>query len=218
MASIEALHACAERHLRAYIDPRGPRAFAVYDRQGNPDRLEPVDCLVPALLSVPFGYSHVIPLFQPEGAGAVLLSAMQAVLDDQSCATADFFEVSLDTTGGPWALVDRALVASGDLKGVKAVAVTKILHRKRPHLVPIFDQSIYRFYTGETPPPGAYKDTPRRLWPLLQDDLRSQREWLTKLASPIITPDRRPLSPLRAADILIWEHEVTGRTGAPDAS
>jgi hypothetical protein len=218
VTSIAALHGCAERHLRNYVDPFGPRAFGVYDRQGDPGRLEPVDCLAPALLSVPIGYKQVVPLFQPVGPGADLLRAMQAVLDDESCVTADFLDIPLDEQAGPWSLVDQALVASAEVAGVKAVSVTKILHRKRPHLVPIFDQCIYRFYTGQNPPAGAYKDTPRRLWPLFQHDLRSHREWLTKLASPVMTPDGRPLSPLRAADVVIWEHEVTGCAGGPDGA
>jgi hypothetical protein len=210
VTSIASLHACAERHLRHYIDPHGPRAFTAYDRQGDPARLEPVDCLAPVLLSVRLTYGQVIPLFQPEGAGAALRWAMQAVLDDPACATADFLDVSLDPDAGPWALVDRAIVAGKDVAEVKAVAITKILHRKRPHLVPIFDKKVYRFYLGENPSSGAYQDTPRRLWPVLQHDLRSHREWLTKLAAPVLTPDGRSLSPLRAADIVIWEHQVTG--------
>ncbi|MEW1863063.1 DUF6308 family protein [Streptomyces sp. NPDC088194] len=210
MLSLAALTGCAERHLGHYIDIGGPRAFNTYDRQGNPDRLEPVDCLAPALLSVPISYGQVVPLFQPDGAGASLLEAMQAVLGDRRCVTADFLDVRLDDREGPWHLVDRALALSGNVKGIKAVAVTKILHRKRPHLVPIFDSSVYRFYTGEVPPVGACRDTPRTLWPLYQSDLRAHRRWLTELASHTVTPDGRPLSLLRAADIVIWEHEVTG--------
>ncbi|MCG6499626.1 DUF6308 family protein [Kitasatospora sp. A2-31] len=215
MPGIAALHACAQRHLHDYTDPGGRRAFATYDRQGDPAALEPVDCLAPALLSVPLGHRQVVPLFQPDGPGAGLLRAMQAVLDDEACATADFLDLALDDPAGPWALVDRALAASRDVAGVKAVAVTKILHRKRPRLVPIFDRSIHRFYTGLTPPTGAYQDTPRTLWPLLQNDLRRHRAWLTDLAAPVTTPDGRPLSPLRAADIVIWEHAATGCTAGP---
>ncbi|MFJ3793323.1 DUF6308 family protein [Kitasatospora sp. NPDC090091] len=227
MPGIAALHTCAQRHLRDYTDPHGRRAFAAYDRQGDPAALEPVDCLAPALLSVPLGHRQVIPLFQPDGPGARLLRAMQDVLDDEACATADFLDLDLVPAGhdpvlddptGPWALVDRALAASRDVAGVKAVAVTKILHRKRPRLVPIFDRSIHRFYTGLTPPTGAYRDTPRTLWPLLQNDLRRHRTWLTDLAAPITTPDGRPLSPLRAADIVIWEHTAIGCTGGPATS
>ncbi|MFD0435286.1 DUF6308 family protein [Streptomyces chartreusis] len=213
--TIGALHGCAEKHLQTYTDPRGPRAFRTYDWQGDPDRLSPLDCLAPALLSVRMGYKQVVPLFHPDGPGAEVLQAMEAVLADKGCATADFLDVTLDPSTGPWSLVDRALVATGEAGGTglsdfKAVAVTKILHRKRPNLVPIFDSSIYQFYLGQRPVPGAYKDTPRRLWPLVQADLRRHRGWIQDLIVPIRTPDERPLSLLRAADIIIWEHTASG--------
>lgn len=213
--SIGRLRGCAERHLRAYTDPRGPRAFRTYDWQGDPERLSPLDCLAPALLSVRMGYKQVVPLFRPEGPGADVLHAMESVLTDRECATADFLDVDLDSPKGPWSLVDRALVATGEAGGTglpdfKAVAVTKILHRKRPRLVPIFDSTVYRFYLGDTPVAGAYKDTPRRLWPLLQSDLCHQQEWIKDLISSFRTPDDRPLSLLRAADIIIWEHAASG--------
>ncbi|MFF4147332.1 DUF6308 family protein [Streptomyces sp. NPDC001698] len=215
MRTIGTLRGCAEKHLQTYIDPRGPRAFRTYDWQGDPQRLSPLDCLAPALLSVRMGYKQVIPLFRPDGPGAEVLQAMEAVLASNACTTADFLDVTLDPSTGPWSLVDRALVATGEASGTglpdfKAVAVTKILHRKRPNLVPIFDSSIYQFYVGEKPVAGAYKDTPRRLWPLLQADLRRQRDWIEDLIVPIRTPDERPLSLLRAADIIIWEHTASG--------
>ncbi|MET8786167.1 DUF6308 family protein [Streptomyces sp. NPDC004589] len=215
MKSIGALRGCAARHLRTYTDPLGPRAFNTYDRLGDPDHLSPLDCLAPALLSVSIDYKQVVPLFHPDGPGADVLQAMQAVLSDRACAAADFLDVTLDPFEGPWSLVDRALVVTGEaggtgLRGFKAVAATKILHRKRPNLVPIFDRNIYQFYLGERPVRGAYKDTPRRLWPLLQADLRSQGEWIAGLTAAVSTPDGRPLSLLRAADIIIWEHTASG--------
>ncbi|MFE2830478.1 DUF6308 family protein [Streptomyces mirabilis] len=215
VSSIGTLRGCAEKHLQTYIDPRGPRAFRTYDWQGDPERLSPLDCLAPALLSVRIGYKQVVPLFRPDGPGAEVLRAMEAVLANEMCATADFLDVTLDARRGPWSLVDRALVATGEAGGTglpdfKAVAVTKILHRKRPNLVPIFDRNIYQFYLGENPISGAYKDTPRRLWPLLQADLHSQKEWIQDLIAAIRTPDDRRLSLLRAADIIIWEHAASG--------
>jgi hypothetical protein len=144
---------------------------------------------------------------------------MQAVLDDPRCAAADFIDVDLNDADGPWSRVDAAIYSSGDsggsnpLPGLKAVAVTKILHRKRPNLVPIFDSQVFEFYLGSPPPTGAYGETPRRLWPKLQADLRANRTWLADLAAPIKTPDDRSLSVLRAADIVIWEHMVTDCTG-----
>ncbi|MFD5857606.1 DUF6308 family protein [Streptomyces chartreusis] len=215
MRTIGTLRGCAAKHLQAYTDPRGPRAFRTYDWQGDPERLSPLDCLAPALLSVHMGYKQVVPLFRPDGPGAEVLQAMEAVLADKACTTADFLDVTLDPPTGPWSLVDRALVATGEAGGTglpvfKAIAVTKILHRKRPNLVPIFDASVYQFYVREKPVVGAYKDTPRRLWPLLQADLRRHRDWIQDLIVPIRTPDERPLSLLRAADIIIWEHTASG--------
>ncbi|MGP3928274.1 DUF6308 family protein [Streptomyces sp. 8N616] len=153
-------------------------------------------CLAPALLSVPIGYRQVVPLFRPDGPGALVLQAMQAVLDSAAGRSATFLEADLRAGEGAWALVDQALIASGEagghgVPGFKAVSVTKILHRKRPHLVPIFDTTVYRFYTGQAPPYGPYRDTPRRLWPLLQADLRANQEWLEEHASPLRTPDGR---------------------------
>lgn len=137
--TIGALHGCAEKHLQTYTDPRGPRAFRTYDWQGDPERLSPLDCLAPSLLSVRIGYKQVVPLFHPDGPGAEVLQAMEAVLANEACATADFLDVTLDPLTRPWSLVDRALVATGEAGGTglpdfKAVAVTKILHRKRPNL------------------------------------------------------------------------------------
>jgi hypothetical protein len=213
---VEALHGCAAAHLTRYTDPAGGRAFGTYDRQGDPAVLAPLDCLAPALLSVPIGWRQVIPLFQPSGPGAAVLRAMQAVLDDPECARASFADTDLNDEAGPWALVDAAIRSTGDsgqgnpVPGLKAVGVTKILHRKRPALVPIFDRWVYQFYLGTPPPAGAYGNAPRALWPLLQADLRASRAWLADLAAPVRTPDGRHLSVLRAADIIIWEHMATG--------
>ncbi|MGY1709119.1 DUF6308 family protein [Geodermatophilus sp. SYSU D00758] len=212
--SIAALRACAEKHLDHYTDRNGPRAFWTYDRLGDPDALTPLDCLAPALLSVRIDYHQVVPLFQEDCAGADVLKRLQAVLDVSAREPVDFLDLDLDDADGPWQHVDAALIACGEARGrgvprLKAVAATKILHRKRPAFVPIFDREIYRFYFGRRPPIGAYKEAPRRLWPVLQADLRASRSWLEKLAATKRTPDDRPLSPLRAADIVIWEHAVT---------
>jgi hypothetical protein len=210
------LRSCAAMHLARYTDTDGDRAFRTYDRQGAPATLTPLDCLAPALLSVRVSWRQVIPLFQPSGPGAVVLNAMQAVLDDPRCARASFVDIDLGDPDGPWALVDAAIRSSGGsgqgnpVPGLKAVGVSKILHRKRPALVPIFDRWVYQFYLDTPPPVGSYDKPPRKLWPLLQADLRANRAWLAGLAAPVRTPDGRRLSVLRAADIIIWEHMATG--------
>jgi hypothetical protein len=221
MSSIRILRACASAHLARYTHPGATdRAFNVYDRQGDPNLLAPVDCLAPVMLNVPITWEHVVRLFHPSDPAAVILTAMQGVLDDSRCAAADFSDLELNDQDGPWALVDAALCSSGDtgqgnpLPRFKGVAVTKILHRKRPALVPILDRYVFEFYTGAKLPRGSYLNSPRKLWPLLQAELRDNRDWLANLAGPVRTPDGRPLSILRAADIIVWEHMWNG--GAAD--
>jgi hypothetical protein len=161
-----------------------------------------LDCLAPALLSVRIDWQQVIPLFAPDNPGATILSAMQAVLDHPDSATTDFLTVDLDATTGAWHTVDAAILASGEadevgLKNFKAVAVTKILHRKRPQLVPIFDSLVYAFFVGQRPPAGPYREAPRRLWQLMQPDLVANQQWLEDLAAGTRTAEGRPLTLLR---------------------
>jgi hypothetical protein len=217
-SSIGSLRRCARRHLAEYTDPKGERAFATYDRLGDPDRLSPLDCLGPVLLSVRLTNRQVIPLFQPTGQGADLLAAMQAVLDHPNSGTTDFLTVDRTLPGTAWAAVEEALTAArahARVKWVKEVAITKILHRKRPNLVPIFDGRVYSFYRGHLPRQGPA--AARELFDDLQPDLAANRGWLADLARSVRTPDDRPLSVLRAADIILWEHQTGAAYGRPCA-
>jgi len=82
---------------------------------------------------------------------------------------------------------------------LKASKVTKILHRKRPRLVPIFDSRVGGFY-------GVAAGKPWDMWPIIQEELRAHGEWLKELAGPHRTPDNHELSLLRTLDIVVWEH------------
>lgn len=214
MPSIASLQACAEQHLADYTDPHGKRAFSTYDRLGDPSTLTPLDCLAPALLSVRINYEQVVPLYRPTGPGAELLMALQAVLDHPDSATTDFLTVDLTAPDTAWAAVQNALAVArshGWVKRLKEVAITKILHRKRPALVPIFDSRVYAFYFGVRPVNGPAPA--RALWPVLQADWAANRKWLERLVAPVSgapvrTPDGRRISLLRAADIVIWEHQT----------
>jgi uncharacterized protein DUF6308 len=214
--SIAELASCAPRHLREYTDPNGPYAFGTYDVQGDPDRLEALDCLAPALLGVNVSGGSVIEMHRQGTSGAVLLGAMRQVLADPQCATTDFVGAALG--GRALGLVADAIRTSKDVHGVKAVTVTKILHRKRPNLVPIIDRFVYGFYTGQVLPGSPYDTSVRRFWADLQPELRANTDWLTELASSFTTPDGRPLGLLRAADIVVWHHFYTGCDAGEDSA
>lgn len=203
MATVFSLSACAAHHLRIYTDPRGNRAFAAYDRLGEPKQLDPVDVMAPGILQAPVRGEQVIAMFQPDGPFAELRLTLQVVVADEAAESARFEEQDLNSEEGPWALVRAALRASDRTPRIKASIVTKILHRKRPHLVPIFDSKVAQFY-------GTTAARPWDLWPRLQQDVQQHSSWLDQLASGISTPDGRPLSRLRTLDIVVWEHMTAG--------
>jgi hypothetical protein len=215
MGTLAALRACAADHLAAYTDPAGPYAFCAYDRQGDPARLDPIDMLAPALLDAPVRGRHAIAMFGASGAYRDLRHRLQAVLDHPAGGTSEFATVDLADPAGPWAPVAAALSASDTTADIKASKVTKILHRKRPDLVPIFDRREADYY-------GTGRQTPSKYWPIFQADIVANHAWLAALAATVTTPDHRPLSIIRAADIIIWTHTegcqvVAGTTVAPAA-
>jgi hypothetical protein len=202
MATVFQLSRCAAQHLRDYLDPAGGRAFATYDRVGDAATLLPADCFAPALLNAPLTGREVRAMYQPDGPFRHLRDTMQAVLADERACSSRFEEQDLDSPDGPWALIRAALVASDSTPGIKASKVTKILHRKRPRLVPIFDSKVASFYEVST-------RMPSKLWPLLKVEIANHGPWLSGLANSYSCPDGRAITSLRVLDIVVWEHVVT---------
>lgn len=202
--SVVHLDGCADRHLEHYLDPAGSRAYWTYDQPSDPDRLTALDFLAPTLLSLRPTHMHVVPLFQPSGAHAELRRAMEAVLQ---LPPADFLDLDLMEPDGHWATVRRAMAASEKVIWWTAVSVSKTLHRKRPDLVPVFDSEVFVFYLGKRPSGRA---APGRFWPSLQADLLEHRELLEEWRNRHQPKDGPRLSLLRVADIVVWEHQVTG--------
>ena len=140
---------------------------------------------------------------------------MQAVLDAEGSDTADFLTVDLDDPPPAWAAVDAAVAAcrtaAANVPWFKESSLTKTLHRKRPQLVPIFDSAVYLFYFGRSPRFSRWSEhtaAARALWRRQQRDLLSNHSWIADLAQDVPTPDGRRVTVLRAADIVIWEHQV----------
>jgi hypothetical protein len=199
MASVVDLRASAEEHLQRYTDPARGRAFQAYDRIGDPFRLEPVDLLAPGMLEAPLRGAQVIAMYEPSGPYRELREALERVLSEPITTDARFEEQDLDAITGPWALVRGALRASNATPHIKASKVTKVLHRKRPALVPIFDSKVADFY-------GVHRGKPWLLWPILQRELIDHGAWLRELARQYPTPEGRDLTAVRALDIIVWEH------------
>ena len=207
--TIADLRDCADLHLAQYLDADhpSPRAFAAYDLpvDHSPDAFTALDALAPVLLSVRMTYAEVVPMFASTGPHRELRDAIDAVLADPACRAADFLELDLAADPGPWSVVMQAFRAAYRVHRIKAVTVSKMLHRKRPHLVPIYDREVHRFYLG---PPNQRHAAHEAFWPALQADLRRESAWLTATVATHQGSAGGKLTPLRAADIVIWEHQV----------
>ena len=90
-------------------------------------------------------------------------------------------------------------------RGVRGTILSKVLHRKRPDLVPLYDSRIFEAYTA----PGAIERSPHRSWgesmTLL---LRQMRADLVAERAAFDSSARggagAPLSRLRILDVLVW--------------
>lgn len=211
MKSIAHLENCAAKHLHNFVNPTGIRSFATYDRQDNPSVFGPLDALAPALLDAPLKRVEVNQMFSgiDENPYNNLRITIQncvkelARLFDENGGVLDFEDAELSKSEGPWSMVRACYVASEKTHNIAASKVSKMLHRKQPTFVPIIDSKLVSFY-------GLTMKEPRKYWIELQTDYRANRDFLDALAKGVNTSEGRPISSLRVADIVIWEHIVTG--------
>lgn len=100
------------------------------------------------------------------------------------------------------------------VKYVRLTTLSKVLHRKRPELLPLFDDNIRYCYSECEGAPVKYKDGRsnaeyRRAWlDALQVDLAEQLSYWQEIAA--IAPGPK-ITPLRALDIIGWELGRRGR-------
>jgi len=211
MVSIAHLENCAAKHLHHFINPIGPRSFATYDRQGDSSVFSPLDALAPALLDAPLKSKEVNLMFSgiEENQYNTLRVAIEKCLQElasityQSGEVLDFASADLSGGTGPWALVKACYIASDSTPNIKASKVSKMLHRKQPTFIPIIDSKLVSFY-------GLSMKEPRKYWTALQTDFQENRKFLDGLGNGITTSEGKQISSLRVADIIIWEHIVTG--------
>jgi len=96
--------------------------------------------------------------------------------------------------------------------GIKATKATKLLHLKRPYLMPIRDSVAQRAYRSTAEALAREFGQGKALyWSALWRDARRNAADMTDLATALLagTANERligALSPLRSQDMLIWEH------------
>lgn len=206
--SLASLTGSAPEKLERYTSRTHAYAFNTYDHQGDVDApLSPSDVLMANLLSLKLSARDVIPLFtNGDGPTQRLRKAIDQALVE--LRDVDCFESYDDLSRLEEAVESLAVAnrAALEVKGWTAVTVSKVLHRRRPHIVPLIDSRVYSFYGTKYP-----SEVRSCLW----EDICANADWLTDLATTTVTPDGKQLTLLRLADILIWTPE---REKAPDVS
>jgi hypothetical protein len=185
--------------LRDYVDVRNGFAYPSYDRliTNGSSALVDGDLLAPALIGaeVDRGRFALLREMLPALAGVAALPAgpIEAADDEAIGQVADLF-----------AVLDEAPYAG---KGVRGTILSKVLHRKRPDLVPLYDSRIFESYTA----PGAIPRAAHRSWRefmellcrQMRDDLRAEADAFDELIG-VAGDAGALLTRLRILDILVW--------------
>ena len=157
-------------------------AYPYYDAiVTTPDLVEPIDVVATAAL-MPKLTPHDLTWFSEKRSE---LEQWLQVVPDIHLANASIDEVAL--------LDELRSIAD---TGVTLSLLSKVLHRKRPGIIPILDRAPLDWYRRQLDGRGA------AAWPqyirLLAGDLQRNATTLEKISQDV------PLTPLRIADIAIW--------------
>lgn len=192
----------AKAWARTYLrERRQTSAYPAYD--GYPgssgDSVEPQDLLAVSLLNVS---NNPIPVYYGLES---LLEVINERLNDPAIsgdlATAD--DETLQAIVRLFGILEAT-----PTKYVRLTTLSKVLHRKRPNLLPLFDDNIGYCYSEceGAPVPfeeGRSRADYRRAWlNALQKDLATQLPCWEEIAAMAPGPK---ITPLRALDIIGWE-------------
>lgn len=196
-----------------YLDAARPRrhrfAWPFYDglvTNGRPDELVTGDFLAPALLGAEVNTDTMAGLVGMHGPLQQALSALPPVAH-----LADASDDECDSVAALWRVLDDERVDTGDIKGS---LIGKVLHRKRPGLIPVWDSRVFTFYRDAgcvlvTRGEHSWEDYLRQLTRAMREDLQTNREAFAELTG--LAPAGGPvLTPLRALDVVVWMSQAAG--------
>ncbi|MCA1712682.1 MAG: DUF6308 family protein [Actinobacteria bacterium] len=182
--------------LLDYIDVRNGFAFPSYDRLVTNGSAELVDAdlLAPALIGAEVDRGRFALLRE-------MLPALSGVASLPGVAMEDADDAAIGAVADLFAVLDQSPYAG---KGVRGTILSKVLHRKRPDLVPLYDSRIFESYTAAGAIPRAAHRSWREFMQLLcrqmRDDLRAEQAAFDEL----VQVAGGELSRLRILDILVW--------------
>jgi hypothetical protein len=145
--------------LDTYCSPNERYAWPLYDEDPSPGTLCGVDLSAPAFLNYPIPGDLLDEMGCAASPCAKLVTMIREFVELRGTTRFPTLNIAaIEALGrrerdaavnGPedWQALVRCLDAVQDLDRLTSVAVTKILHRKRPDLVPINDSFVGEFYT-----------------------------------------------------------------------
>lgn len=190
----------AEDLLLAYIEPDGPYAYPAYDdlvTNGSADLVDG-DLLAPSLLGAHVDYARFVLLKR------MLPSICDGMTALPPTALEDTDDAGIAAVARVFAILDEPIYARA---GARGTIVSKVLHRKRPDLIPLYDSRIWSAYTIS----GAIGRGSHRPWVevmqalchVMRSDLRNNLAEFEALRQAAAERGAR-LTPLRILDILVW--------------
>lgn len=185
-----------------YLNDRpGTSAYPAYDGYpGSPgDLVGAQDLLAVVLLNVA---NNPVPVYYGlESLTPSINERLQdsAVIGDLAVAGSDTLDAIVRLFG---------VIETTPTKYVQLTTLTKVLHRKRPRLIPLFDANIRYCYSECAGAPVPFEDGRTRAayrlkWlQAVQKDLTNQLPYWEEIAALAPGPE---ITPLRALDIIGWE-------------
>lgn len=189
-----------EVHVKDYLSGTGGWAYPAYDTYpGTPgSEVGEADLLAVCLLNA--GQNPIPTYYGLQGLIPAMNNSLAKLPADET-----FAEASQETLSGIADLF--GILDDTPTSQVGKTKLMKVLHRKRPELIPLFDENIRRCYSeiGDPPVPAmkrrSHRDFAIAWLPALQQDLREQEQTWNRIASYASSV---PITPLRALDIVGW--------------
>ena len=200
----------AKKSLETYCGRSSLYSWPYYDIDETPNLLAPTDILATSFLDYPIKGKIIRELMREfemhsETTPYTKLSRhLSDVVADESARGLCFEDIPKEQLGdremGGWGKVLTALDAAQECKYLTSVFVTKVLHRKRPNLVPINDSKLRKFY-------GIKKHGYSDLFLAIHRDVIQYRDYLDELRGKYVLPNGAVMSRLRVLDIVVWMNQ-----------
>jgi hypothetical protein len=110
------------------------------------------------------------------------------------------------TSSIPWILLTRLFDAFSDIRGIGFSKMTKVLHRKRPALIPMLDSVVQAYLATDDPgtrSSGSFGERATALVRSYKRDLDRNRSVLHELQRELASREYR-LTEVRILDLVIW--------------